>query len=226
MFVGAHERQLDDKGRVALPATYRTHLGEHCYLVKGTDKCVEVVPSEAFEQFGRELIAKVERGDLTLNRQRAIASSAVLVGARQAGTHQRRRKAPRVRRSLPGEPGRGRRQPDPARDLVTGALRPNRRRRHRRHRRRPGVNGSNETPRSTVTATRQLGSEHSQKGARQRIDRRNGSSDPFAHLQSSGLQDGQPLLRPLPSRLTGETSRRHRPAGGLQMSERHCDGVR
>ena len=63
MFVGAHERQLDDKGRVALPATYRAHLGEHCYLVKGTDKCVEVIPSEAFEQFGRELIAKVERGD-------------------------------------------------------------------------------------------------------------------------------------------------------------------
>ena len=79
MFVGAHERQLDDKGRVALPATYRTHLGEHCYLVKGTDKCIEVIPSEAFEQFGRELIGKVERGDLTLNRQRAMASSAVLV---------------------------------------------------------------------------------------------------------------------------------------------------
>jgi MraZ protein len=79
MFVGAHERQLDDKGRVALPATYRAHLGEHCYLVKGTDKCVEVIPSEAFEQFGRELIAKVDRGELTLNRQRAMASSAVLV---------------------------------------------------------------------------------------------------------------------------------------------------
>src|SRR6476620_961870 len=79
MFVGAHERQLDDKGRVALPATYRTHLGEHCYLVKGTDKCVEVIPSEAFEHFGRELIAKVDRGELSLNRQRAMASSAVLV---------------------------------------------------------------------------------------------------------------------------------------------------
>ena len=85
MFVGAHERQLDDKGRVALPATYRTHLGEHCYLVKGTDKCVEVIPSEAFEQFGRELIAKVERGDLTLNRQRAMASSAVLVSLDKQG---------------------------------------------------------------------------------------------------------------------------------------------
>jgi hypothetical protein len=57
------------------------------------------------------------------------------------------------------------------------------------------------------------------KGARQRIDHRNGSSDLFAHLQSSGLQDGQPLLRPLPSRTTGETSRRHPRAGGLQMSE-------
>jgi MraZ protein len=85
MFVGAHERQLDDKGRVALPATYRTHLGEHCYLVKGTDKCVEVVPSEEFEHYGRELIAKVERGDLTLNRQRAIASSAVLVALDRQG---------------------------------------------------------------------------------------------------------------------------------------------
>ena len=85
MFVGAHERQLDDKGRVALPATYRSHLGEHCYLVKGTDKCVEVVPSEEFENYGRELIAKVERGDLTLNRQRAIASSAVLVALDKQG---------------------------------------------------------------------------------------------------------------------------------------------
>ena len=85
MFVGAHERQLDDKGRVALPATYRAHLGEHCYLVKGTDKCVEVIPSEEFEQFGRELLAKVERGELQLNRQRALASSATLATVDKQG---------------------------------------------------------------------------------------------------------------------------------------------
>lgn len=85
MFVGAHERQLDDKGRVALPATYRAHLGEHCYLVKGTDKCVDVIPSEDFEQFGRELVAKVERGELNLNRQRALASSAVLATVDKQG---------------------------------------------------------------------------------------------------------------------------------------------
>ena len=85
MFVGAHERQLDDKGRVALPATYRAHLGEHCYLVKGTDMCVDVIPSEAFEQFGRELIAKVERGELALNRQRALAASAILASVDRQG---------------------------------------------------------------------------------------------------------------------------------------------
>ena len=85
MFVGAHERQLDDKGRVALPATYRAHLGEHCYLVKGTDKCVQVIPADAFEQFGRELIAKVERGELALNQQRALASSAVLAAVDKQG---------------------------------------------------------------------------------------------------------------------------------------------
>jgi len=85
MFVGAHERQLDDKGRVALPATYRAHLGEHCYLVKGTDMCVDVIPSEAFEQFGRELIAKVERGELALNHQRALAASAILASVDRQG---------------------------------------------------------------------------------------------------------------------------------------------
>ena len=85
MFVGAHERQLDDKGRVALPATYRAHLGEHCYLVKGTDKCVDVIPSEAFEKFGQELIAKVERGELALNHQRALAASAVLAAVDKQG---------------------------------------------------------------------------------------------------------------------------------------------
>lgn len=85
MFVGAHERQLDDKGRVALPATYRAHLGEHCYLVKGTDKCVDVVPFDDFEEFGRELIAKVARGELALNRQRALASSAVLATVDKQG---------------------------------------------------------------------------------------------------------------------------------------------
>ena len=45
LFVGAFERQLDDKGRLALPAAFRVRLGEHCYLAKGPDKSVLVVPA-------------------------------------------------------------------------------------------------------------------------------------------------------------------------------------
>lgn len=79
LFVGTHERQLDDKGRLALPAPFRSHLGEHCYLVLGDDKCVNVVPATAFEEMAEQLMARVERGEVSLQRQRAVASTASLV---------------------------------------------------------------------------------------------------------------------------------------------------
>ena len=90
MFVGAHERQLDDKGRVALPATYRAHLGEHCYLVKGTDKCVEenpawVVPELRFCRLDRPLdIDRKEQETQSLTRVFAIAPEAMDEKGRKA----------------------------------------------------------------------------------------------------------------------------------------------
>jgi MraZ protein len=85
LFVGTHERQLDDKGRLALPAPFRTHLGEHCYLVFGDDQCVNVIPADQFEQMADQLMAKVERGEASRQRQRAVASSATLVGVDKQG---------------------------------------------------------------------------------------------------------------------------------------------
>ena len=52
MFVGVHERQLDDKGRLALPSAFRSLLGDACYLVHGDDRCVNVYSTEAFEATG------------------------------------------------------------------------------------------------------------------------------------------------------------------------------
>ena len=49
MFVGVHERQLDPKGRLALPAAFRPRLEPRCYLAFGQDMCVDVLSSEAFE---------------------------------------------------------------------------------------------------------------------------------------------------------------------------------
>ena len=78
MFFGLHERQLDDKGRVALPASFRSDLGDRCYLVVGDSRCIDVYSSDEFENRAREMIEAVKRGDETIERQRALAHSATV----------------------------------------------------------------------------------------------------------------------------------------------------
>ena len=85
LFVGAYQRQLDDKGRLALPATFRDHLGGHCYLAKGQDKCVTVVPSATFEAEAEAMAARVRTGEVSRNQLRALASSAILVSLDKQG---------------------------------------------------------------------------------------------------------------------------------------------
>ena len=79
LFVGAFERQLDDKGRLALPAAFRVRLGEHCYLAKGPDKSVLVVPAATFEAEAAEMRAREKSGEVSRNALRALAASASLV---------------------------------------------------------------------------------------------------------------------------------------------------
>ena len=79
LFVGTHERQLDDKGRLALPAPFRAHLGETCYLSFGTGQCIRVVRADQFEQMAMQLMAQVERGEISEARQRVVSASASLV---------------------------------------------------------------------------------------------------------------------------------------------------
>ena len=76
MFVGVHERQLDERGRVALPSSYRGELGDHCYLFFGDDGCVSVRSVETFEAEAADMVAKAKSGEVTRNRLRAFASSA------------------------------------------------------------------------------------------------------------------------------------------------------
>lgn len=76
MFVGVHERQLDDKGRLALPSTFRDFLDDRCYLVFGDDRCLNLYSREAFEFTARDVVERVRRGELPISRQRALAHSA------------------------------------------------------------------------------------------------------------------------------------------------------
>ena len=76
MFVGVHERQLDERGRVALPPKFRDPLGDKCYLFSGDDGCVSLRSEESFAEEAADLIARVKSGEITRDRQRAFAASA------------------------------------------------------------------------------------------------------------------------------------------------------
>ncbi len=77
MFVGVYERQLDERGRVALPSSFRNDLDDHCYVSFGDDGCVSVRSEAAFAEQAEELIQQVKRGEASRDRQRAFASSSV-----------------------------------------------------------------------------------------------------------------------------------------------------
>jgi MraZ protein len=76
VFVGVYERQLDERGRVALPSSFRGDLGDHCYLFFGDDGCVSIRSVDSFDAQAAELVDQVKRGEVSRNRLRAFASSA------------------------------------------------------------------------------------------------------------------------------------------------------
>lgn len=103
MFVGVHERQLDDKGRLALPSAFRGELGEVCYLVIGEDRCINVLSQGEFERSARDLMERVRQGEIPLARQRALAHSAVQVSIDKQGRITLDEKLRSYARLTPGE---------------------------------------------------------------------------------------------------------------------------
>jgi MraZ protein len=76
MFVGRHDRQLDPKGRLALPSAYRPRFEPRCYLTFGLDGCIDVLTAEGFEEVASDMIEKVKRGEISRAQQRAMAAAA------------------------------------------------------------------------------------------------------------------------------------------------------
>lgn len=78
-FLGVFERQLDAKGRLALPASYRARLGTSCYLTLGADNSIEVFTAEKFDQEADRIQELQQRGEISMDRLRAFAARAVPV---------------------------------------------------------------------------------------------------------------------------------------------------
>jgi MraZ protein len=74
VFVGVHERQLDPKGRLALPAAFRPRFEPRCFLTIGRDNCIDVLTEEAMEDMAKDLLDKVRRNEISRNEARAISS--------------------------------------------------------------------------------------------------------------------------------------------------------
>jgi MraZ protein len=76
VFVGRQTRQLDDKGRLALPAPYRPRFEPRCYLAYGEDGCIDVFTPEEFDRMAAETMERVRKGEIGRDVLRAIASNA------------------------------------------------------------------------------------------------------------------------------------------------------
>lgn len=84
MYVGVYERQLDERGRVALPSSYRPApdtpgARDPWYVSLGLDKCVQVTDAATFRELAAEIVADVKAGTATRARQRAFAGSVEMV---------------------------------------------------------------------------------------------------------------------------------------------------
>ena len=57
MFLGEYQHTLDAKGRVSLPAKFRSEVTERVVIVKGFEGCLYVYPASQYASFLEKLMA-------------------------------------------------------------------------------------------------------------------------------------------------------------------------
>ncbi len=60
MFTGAHRVRVDDKGRLAIPASFRKQLREGSFVSVGQDQVLAIYPPDLWAALGEELRSPVE----------------------------------------------------------------------------------------------------------------------------------------------------------------------
>jgi MraZ protein len=75
MFLGEYEHTLDAKGRLAIPARFRSQMGRGAVLSKGMGSCLSLYTVEHWERKSNELVAHMA-GDELRDFERRIYPSA------------------------------------------------------------------------------------------------------------------------------------------------------
>lgn len=65
MFIGEYKHSLDGKGRLAVPAKFRTLLGKGAVVTKGLDNCLFLYPKKKWEEVASKY------ADLPVNQAQA-----------------------------------------------------------------------------------------------------------------------------------------------------------
>ena len=76
MFLGEYDHNMDDKGRLAVPARFRDELGEGVVITRGFDRCLMGFPRPMWELLARQVSAlSLGQGDAR-NMRRLLFSGA------------------------------------------------------------------------------------------------------------------------------------------------------
>ncbi len=77
MFLGEHDRSVDDKGRMFLPAKFREELGKSIIITQGMDKCLYIFPESTWTEFARGLAQRNDSNVDVRKLQRMFIGRAV-----------------------------------------------------------------------------------------------------------------------------------------------------
>lgn len=73
MFIGEYSHTIDDKGRIALPAKFRSSLSEGVVVTRGLDNCLWVYSRQEWEKLAEKLAA------LPISRKQSRAFSRLML---------------------------------------------------------------------------------------------------------------------------------------------------
>ncbi len=85
MFLGQYEHAIDDKGRMTIPAKFRTLLEEGAYLTQGFDQNLMVLTTSSFEQLYQRINQMSITDPSARQLRRLFFSSATQVEFDRAG---------------------------------------------------------------------------------------------------------------------------------------------
>jgi MraZ protein len=85
MFLGQFQHNLDDKGRLMIPARYRELLAAGAYITQGFDRCLMVMTDVHFKQVYDRINSMNPADATTRHLRRLILSNAYQVEADKVG---------------------------------------------------------------------------------------------------------------------------------------------